>query len=217
MNLFSTTLTLIDPSTLLAFTLLNMSFALIPGPDMLCILSNAVTRGYRAGAWVCGGIACAALVHVAAAALGLTTFFLHAVPMAFLALKAVGAAYLVWLGWQMLRSPASLTPAAPRRWAHSPFAQGAVSNLLNPKIALFFLAILPQFIDPAAGHPGLQAALLGLVSIVSGTAVNLCTAALGGRARRWILTRLTLFQRFQQLAGGALIALGCKVALERAR
>lgn len=207
---------MIDPTVLLAFTLLNMSFALIPGPDVLCILSNSVSRGMRAGALVCAGIACAALVHVAAAALGLTAM-LAAVPTAFVAVKLAGAVYLAWLGWQMLRRPASLGAEPPRsRWA-SPFAQGAVSNLFNPKIAIFFLAVLPQFIDPARGRPGLQALLLGLVSIVSGTAVNLCTAALGGRARRWIVGRPTLFKRFQQLAGGALVGLGIKVALERGR
>jgi len=208
---------MIEPSTLLAFTLLNMSFALIPGPDVICILTNSVSRGSRAGAGVCAGIACAALVHVAAASLGLTAF-LAAVPTAFVVVKVAGAVYLVWLGWQMLRRPASLSAQAggSSRWA-SPFAQGAVSNLLNPKIALFFLAILPQFIDPSLGHPGLQAAILGIVSIVSGTAVNLCTAALGGRARRWLVAKPRLFERFQQLAGGALVALGIKVAIERAR
>lgn len=207
---------MIEPTTLLAFTLLNMSFALIPGPDVICILTNAVSRGHRAGVLVCAGIACAALVHVAAASLGLTAF-LAAVPTAFFAVKIAGAVYLVWLGWQMLRRPTSFdSQPSSSRWA-SPFAQGAVSNLLNPKIAIFFLAILPQFIDPSLGHPGLQAAVLGVVSIVSGTAVNLCTAALGGRAGHWLAAKPTLFRRFQQFAGAALVGLGIKVALERAR
>lgn len=205
-----------EPSTLLAFTVLNMSFALIPGPDVLCILGNSVSRGTSAGAKVCLGIACAALVHVTAASLGLTAF-LTAVPAAFLAIKAVGAAYLVWIGWQMLRRPASIG-AEPRdgRW-NSPFAQGALSNLFNPKVAIFFLAILPQFIDPSRGHPGLQAAILGLLSIASGTAVNLCTATLGGRARRWLLGHPRAIRHFQRVAGGALVGLGVKVAMERAR
>lgn len=207
---------MIEPTSLLAFTLLNMSFALIPGPDVICILTNAVARGERAGMLVCAGIACAALVHVAAASLGLTAF-LAAVPTAFFAVKIIGAVYLAWLGLQMLRSPAGLhTEPTDRRWA-SPFAQGAVSNLLNPKIAIFFLAILPQFIDPSLGHPGLQAAVLGVVSIVSGTAVNLCTAALGGKAGRWVAAKPLVLHRFQQFAGAALIALGIKVAFERAR
>jgi threonine/homoserine/homoserine lactone efflux protein len=207
---------MISTTTLLTFTLLNMSFALIPGPDVICILTNSVSRGTAAGIKVCLGIACAALIHVAAATLGLTAF-LAAVPTAFLAIKAVGAVYLVWLGWQMLRHPVAVgTEPRPGRWT-SPFAQGAVSNLFNPKVAIFFLAILPQFIDASAGRPGLQAAILGLVSIASGTAVNLCTAALGGRARLWLQRQPRVFQRFQQLAGAALVGLGVKVALERAR
>ncbi len=207
---------MIPLSTLIAFTVLNMSFALIPGPDVICILTNSVSRGVAAGASVCLGIACAGLFHVTAATLGLTAF-LAAVPTAFIAVKAIGAAYLVWLGWQMLRHP-SAVGAEPggRRWS-SPFAQGALSNLFNPKVAIFFLAILPQFIDPARGHPGLQAAVLGLVSIASGTAVNLCTATLGGRARSWLLAHPRFFSRFQRVAGAALMGLGVKVALERAR
>lgn len=207
---------MIELHTLIAFTLLNMSFALIPGPDVICILTNAVTRGLRAGVLVCVGIACAALVHVGAASLGLTAF-LQAVPTAFVVIKTVGAIYLAWLGWQMLTSPSELTPSSNARPWQSPFAQGAVSNLLNPKIALFFLAILPQFIDPSLGRPGLQAATLGLVSIVSGTAVNLCTAALGAKAGRWLSSRPAVVARFQQAAGATLIALGLKVAVERAR
>jgi threonine/homoserine/homoserine lactone efflux protein len=207
---------MIELSTLLAFTLLNMSFALIPGPDVICILSNSVSRGASAGAQVCAGIACAALVHAGAATFGITAF-LASVPTAFVVVKTIGAVYLCWLGWKMLRSPASVAtePSGIRR--ASPFAQGAVSNLLNPKVAIFFLAILPQFINPSLGNPGLQAAILGLVSITSGTAVNLCTAALGGRARHWLLAKPMLFQRFQQFAGAALVSLGVKVALERAR
>lgn len=207
---------MIDPATLLAFTLLNISFALIPGPDVVCILSNAVARGAAAGMKVCLGIACGALVHVAAATLGLTAF-LAAVPSAFLAVKAAGAVYLMWMGWQMLRHPVAVDVDAPAsRWS-SPFAQGALSNVLNPKVAIFFLAILPQFIDPARGHPGLQALVLGLVSIGSGTAVNQCTAALGGRARQWLLRKPRVFQHCQRAAGAALVGLGIKVALERAR
>jgi threonine/homoserine/homoserine lactone efflux protein len=207
---------MIELSTLLAFTLLNMSFALIPGPDVICILTSSVSRGSAAGVKVCLGIACAALFHVTAATFGLTAF-LAAVPTAFLALKVVGAAYLVWLGFQMLRSPVAVgSEARNGRWS-SPFAQGALSNLFNPKVAVFFLAILPQFIDPALSHPGLQAAILGLVSIASGTAVNLCTAVLGGRARQWLLRKPAVFRRFQQVAGAALVGLGVKVALERTR
>ncbi len=205
---------MIPSSTLIAFTLLNMGFALVPGPDVLCILSNAITRGARAGYQVCLGIAVACLFHVGCATLGLTAI-LAAIPSAFLAVKLLGALYLVSVGWQMLRSPqAARAPEAGVR-LRSPFAQGAVSNLLNPKIAVFFLAILPQFIQPGRGHTGLQALVLGLVSVVSGTVVNLGTATLGARLGRLLASRETWFKRFQQAAGTVLIGLAARVAVEK--
>ena len=207
---------MIDTSTLVAFTLLNIGFALIPGPDVLCILSNSVARGHRAGASVCLGIATGCLFHVACAAFGLSAILL-AVPTAFFVVKLAGALYLLWLGWQMLRHPLPVHGAAHASMLRSPFLQGVLSNLLNPKIAIFFVAILPQFIVPERGDVGAQALVLGLVSIASGTAVNLVTAALGARARAFLLARERWFRRLQQAAGGMLIVLGLRVALERAR
>lgn len=207
---------MIDLHILIAFFLVNASFALIPGPDVMCILTDSVARGTTAGIKVCGGIASAALVHVTAATLGLTAF-LTAVPTAFFAVKAAGAVYLMWLGWQMLRRPASLDTEMPATYWSSPFAQGAISNLLNPKMAIFFLAILPQFIDPSKGNAMIQAALLGAFSVVSTAAINLTTATLSGKARKLVLNRPNIFRRFQQIAGIALIGLGLKVAAERVR
>jgi threonine/homoserine/homoserine lactone efflux protein len=202
-------------STLFAFTLLNMGFALVPGPDVLCILSNAITRGAKAGYQVCLGIAVACLFHVGCATLGLTAI-LAAIPAAFLAVKLLGALYLVFIGWQLLRNPRTATNPEPDARLRSPFAQGAVSNLLNPKIAVFFLAILPQFIQPDQGRPGLQALELGLVSVLSGTAVNLGTATLGARLGLFLASRETWFKRFQQAAGAVLISLAARVAVEKA-
>lgn len=205
----------VDTTTLLAFTLLNMSFALIPGPDVVCILSNAIGRGARAGAAVCLGIAAGSLFHVACATLGLSALLL-AVPPAFTAVKTAGAAYLLWLGWKMLRRPGALDDGGGGL-LRRPFAQGALSNLLNPKVALFFVAILPQFVSPSRGGVAAQALLLGLVSIASGLAVNLMTTTLGAHARRLLLAHAGSFAHLQQLAGGALVVLGLRVALERSR
>jgi threonine/homoserine/homoserine lactone efflux protein len=207
---------MIETSTLIAFTLLNIGFALIPGPDVLCILSNSVARGQRAGASVCLGIATGCLFHVACAALGLSAILL-AVPTAFFVVKLAGALYLLWLGWQMLRHPLPVAGAPNASLLRSPFVQGVLSNILNPKIAIFFVAILPQFIAPERGNVAGQALLLGLVSIASGTAVNLVTAALGAKVRNFLLARERWFKRLQQAAGCVLIGLGLRVALERAR
>lgn len=206
---------MISGATLLAFTLLNMSFALIPGPDVLCILSNTLAHGARAGYRVCLGIATACLFHVACATFGLTAI-LAAIPSAFLVIKTIGAVYLAWVGWQMIRHPFRAEGGAQTRHLRSPFVQGALTNLFNPKIAIFFLAILPQFIRPENGQPGLQAAVLGLVSILSGTLVNLLTATLAAGARRFLVAREHLFRRLQQVSGALLIALAARVAAERA-
>jgi threonine/homoserine/homoserine lactone efflux protein len=207
---------MIDIATLLTFTLLNMSFALIPGPDVLCILSNSIGRGATAGAKVCLGIATACLVHVACAALGLSALLLAA-PTAFLIVKVLGALYLVWLGSRMIRRPVPADSGGQAGAWQAPFIQGALSNLFNPKIAIFFLAILPQFVHPENGMPGLQALVLGLVSVASGTAVNFVTAFLGARARVFLLTRRRLLDRVQQASGIVLVCLGLRVAMERAK
>ena len=202
---------MIDTSTLIGFTLLNMGFALIPGPDVLCILSNAIGRGAKAGYQVCLGIATACSFHVVCATLGLTAI-LAAIPSAFLVVRLLGALYLGAIGWRLIRHPQAAAARAPASRLRSPFAQGAVTNLLNPKIAVLFLAILPQFIQPGHGRSGLQALELGLVSIVSGSTVNLVTATLGARAGRFLASRRPWFARFQQAAGVLFIGLAARVA-----
>lgn len=206
----------ISAATALAFCVINVGFALIPGPDVLCIVSNAVARGRRAGWGVCMGIACALLFHATCAVAGLSALLL-AVPTAYLAVKIGGALYLAWIGVRLIRQPVRLAAErAPTLLAH-PFAQGAMTNLLNPKIALFAAAILPQFIDPARGHVALQTAALAALWIASGTAMNLVTATAAAQLRHLLLARPRLFERMQQAAGAALLALAARIALDKAR
>lgn len=197
--------------TLLGFALLNIGLALVPGADVLCILANSLRAGFAAGARTCLGIACGGLLHVAAACLGLAGL-LHALPGALQALQLAGAIYLGWLGWQLLCAgidPAALPEADPQ-----PFRQGLLSTLLNPKIALFFIAVLPQFVDPRLAPAALQALLLGLLSVLSGLAVNLCTARLGAHLRRRLQGRSRWRRGLQRGAGGLLIGLGLRCALD---
>ena len=207
-------------ANLAAFTALNMCFALIPGPDMICILSNTLAGGYRAGVAVSCGLATGCLFHVACATLGLSAYLLAA-PSAFLALKWLGALYLMRLGWKMLRVPAAPIGEPRLRSLRTPFRQGVFSNMLNPKVAIFFIAILPQFIEPGSRSVALQALLLGVLSIASGTAVNIAVAVLADRAR-------TVFQsggglgarlqtRMQTVAGGMLLLVALRVAFEHTR
>ncbi|MBV8659113.1 MAG: LysE family translocator [Burkholderiales bacterium] len=197
-------------ATLFAFTLLNMSLALIPGPDVICIVSNAMVRGRRAGMAVCLGIASACLLHVLFATLGLTTMLL-ATPWVYAGIKLAGALYLGWLGFGMARAPVATLTGTGIQQPRSPFAQGALTNLFNPKIALFFLAILPQFIDPIRGSAAVQSAVLGLICVGSGTAVNLVTAYTASRLSARLQAGLSLQHRFQQVSGCVLMVIAARL------
>lgn len=202
-----------DLHSLALFLAAGLALNLTPGPDMLYVAARSAAEGRAAGVASAFGIAAGTLVHIALVAGGLAAL-LAAVPVAYTAVRLAGAAYLVYLGVRSLVRPAglaerALTPAS--RWAV--FRQGVVTNVLNPKVALFFLAFLPQFVDPARGSAALQVLALGLLFNTSGTLVNLVVALgtsgaaaglrLSGRAAR-LLERAT---------GALFIALGVRLAL----
>lgn len=195
-----------------AALLLNLT----PGPDMLFVAGTGAARGRAAGLMAALGVGAGCLFHTLLAALGLTAL-LAASELAFNAVKWAGAAYLVWTGVQMLRArPAATAAEAPARRNGSPFWQGALTNALNPKVALFFLAFLPQFID--AGAPGQALALLVLGSFfnIGGTAVNLVVALAASGAAAGLATRGgggRMGAWLQRAAGALFIGLGVKLAL----
>lgn len=196
------------------FVAAGLLLNLTPGADLLYVAGNAATGGRRAGMLAALGIGAGCLFHVALAALGLSAL-LAASELAFTVLKWAGAGYLVWMGWGMLRSHGGApTPAAidPKRV----FWRGVLTNALNPKVALFFLAFLPQFITPHSAHQALAFGLLGLVFTVNGTLVTLVMAWLAGAAReRWAGSaragKLGLW--LQRAAGAMFVALGVKLAV----
>ena len=159
--------------TLITFFGVSLLLGLTPGPDNLFVLVQSAQRGWRAGMAVVLGLCVGLVVHTAAVALGLAAVF-AASAMAFTALKWCGAAYLAYLAWQALRAPAALAcEAAPTAAVASGpsgrrmVARGAVMNLTNPKVLVFFLAFLPQFADPALGPVAWQLMLLGVVFMVA--------------------------------------------------
>ena len=201
-----------------AALLLNLT----PGPDMLYVAGTSASRDSRAGVAAALGIGAGCLVHVVLAAVGLSAL-LAASGLAFSIVKWLGAAYLVWAGTTMLlrrRSAAPVEQTAFRTAAPGPlrrvFLQGALINILNPKVALFFLAFLPQFIS--AGEPG-QAwafAVLGLLFDTGGTLVNIAVALLAGAARARLLSRPgagKLGAWLQRSVGAVFVGLGLKLAL----
>jgi len=197
------------------FVVAGLLLNLTPGADLLYVAGNTATGGRRAGMLAALGLGAGCLVHVTLAALGLSAL-LAASDLAFTLVKWVGAAYLVWMGVGMLRSrgTAASTPSAidPRRV----FWRGVLTNALNPKVALFFLAFLPQFIAPQGTHPALAFALLGLVFTVNGTLVTLAMAWLGSLAKERLAGNANVGQLgvwLQRAAGAMFVVLGVKLAV----
>jgi threonine/homoserine/homoserine lactone efflux protein len=185
-------------STLAVFALASFLLAVVPGPAVLYIVAQAVDQGRRAGLASALGVATGGLVHVTAAVVGLSSL-LASSATAFEAVKLVGAAYLVYLGVRrLLTRVGPLTLERRRRPLPELFRRGVVVNVLNPKTALFFLAFLPQFVDPHAGHAWLQVGLLGLIfvaiavlsdavyALAAGTAADALRGHAFRQVQRWV-------------------------------
>lgn len=207
-----------DGHTLILFLTATLALNLTPGPDMLYVIARSAGEGRKAGIVSALGIAAGTIVHTAAVALGIASL-LAAVPVAFQLVKYAGAAYLIYLGVRALRSGTAMAdPVIERARLGAIFRQGVVTNVLNPKVALFFLAFLPQFVDPGRGPVALQIVLLGLLFNASGTLVNLAVALLASRAGQWSRARLGTPSVMRWLTGGIFLGLGARLALfDRAR
>jgi threonine/homoserine/homoserine lactone efflux protein len=206
-------------SALLAFTLVSLGIVLTPGPNMIYVISRSITQGRSAGLISLGGVALGFVVYMLCAAFGITALLL-AVPYAYDALRFTGAAYLIYLAWQALkpggRSPfhvKTLAIDSPRKL----FAMGFVTNLLNPKIAMLYLALLPQFIDPNAGSVLTQSLLLGAIQIVISLCINAGIAMAAGTIALFLAARpgWALLQRY--LMGTVLAGLAVRMAVEARR
>src|SRR5687767_1045503 len=203
-----------DTSTLLLFMTAALALNVTPGPDMLYVVARSVGEGRVAGIISSLGIAAGSLVHTLAVALGLAGL-LRAVPVAFEIVKWTGAAYLVWLGVRALRAPtgestrAHVAPAS----RGAIFWQGMLTNVLNPKVALFFLAFLPQFVDADRGPVALQVISLGLLFNTSGTIVNIVVAVLASGAGAWSRRRFGGSRMLSRMTGVLFIGLGVRLAL----
>jgi len=198
----------------LVFAVASLALALTPGPNSLLVLDHGVRHGFGRAAFTALGSVSAMLAMVAAAMAGLGALML-ASGEAFLVLKWVGAAYLVWLGLRLWRAPglAARAPAAGaaagRVARRTTFGQGGLVMLSNPKTILFFTTFLPQFMDPA--RPLLpQFSVLGATLALAELSVELALAAAAGRLAPWLIAHARAFNR---LTGGAFIAIGGMVAL----
>jgi threonine/homoserine/homoserine lactone efflux protein len=188
---------------------------IVPGADLLYIAGRSASQGAKAGAIAALGIGAGCFVHVLTAIVGVSAL-VAASAEAFLLMKLAGAAYLVWLGIGLLRSSTADAGAATQRPSPDPprtiFLQGFVTNALNPKVAVFFLAFLPQFVDESAPHPSLAMLILGIVFNVNGTLWNL-GVAFGSAAIASKLRGAALLARMAKRAAGALfVFLGYRLA-----
>ena len=211
--------TMPETSKLLAFALLSLGMALTPGPNMIYLISRSLSQGRAAGFISLGGVALGFVFYMLSAALGITAL-LMAVPFAYDALRLGGAAYLLYLAWQVLK-PGGQSPFALRELPQdSPrklFAMGFITNVLNPKIAIMYLSLLPQFISPAKGHVLAQSLVLGGVQIAFSIAINSAVVLTAGWIAHLLATRPT-WQRVQRwVMGTALAALAVRIALDGKR
>lgn len=204
--------------TLAAFVLAAAIFAYMPGPAMLYAAAQTVARGRRAGLLAALGIHVGGYLHVVAAATGVSALF-HAAPTLYVAVKLMGAAYLIWLGVALLlRRPAGEADvrSTPDGRSRRAFLQSVTVEALNPKTAVFFLAFLPQFADPSAAAPlWAQLLILGIVVNVMFSSADLVCVAMADLAVDR-LKRSSAAQRIANIAGGGvLVGLGVKLAIQR--
>jgi threonine/homoserine/homoserine lactone efflux protein len=203
--------------TLLPFAALSLGLVLTPGPNMIYLMSRSLSQGWRAGAVSLVGTVMGFVVFILCAALGLTAIA-FAIPILYDIVKFAGAAYLLWLAWQSLKpggtsmfATGALTPAGARQLV----TMGFFTNLLNPKVALFYVALLPQFVDPARGNLFAQYVVLGLVQVTISATVNFLFILSAGAVSRFLARRplWLLIQRY--LMGVVLGALAVRIALDR--
>lgn len=195
-----------EAASLIGFGFVALGMVLTPGPNMIYLVSRSISQGPVAGLISLGGVALGFVFYMLAAAFGITAL-LFAVPYAYDALRLAGAAYLLWLAWQAVR-PGGRSPfqvrALPRDGPRRLFMMGFLTNLLNPKIAMVYLSLLPQFIDPSAGYVLGQTMMLGFTQIVISVAVNSMIALAAGSIAVF-LTRKPVWMVMQRWLMGAVL------------
>jgi len=203
----------------IAFALVALGMVLTPGPNMIYLISRSISQGPLAGLVSLGGVALGFIVYMLCAALGLTALLL-AVPLAYDALRIAGALYLLYLAWQAVR-PGGRSPfqvrALPSDGARKLFTMGLVTNLLNPKVAVLYLSLLPQFIDPSIGDVLSQSLVLGFTQIAVSVAVNAAIAVAAGSIAAFLAGRPAWMLVQRWLMATVLTGLAVRMATEARR
>jgi threonine/homoserine/homoserine lactone efflux protein len=196
------------------FLVASALLTIAPGPDIVYVLTRGIAQGPKAGFAAALGFATGCIFHTVLAAVGIAAL-IRSSDVAFNAVRYAGAAYLVWIGIQALRHRASFAVDAvgDSRALALIYRQSVIGNVLNPKVTLFFLAFLPQFVNMQAGHVGWQMALLGAIFMVQTVVIFGAVALFSGWLGAWIRRKPAIGQRLNIFAGVTFIALGIRVAL----
>lgn len=206
-----------SPETFFAFIAATALFAYMPGPALLYTAAQTISRGRRAGFMAAMGIHLGCYVHVFAAAFGLSAIF-KVVPALFFALKLLGGIYLVYLGVQMIRTrlAAGPVPGLPQKSAGRAFADSILVEVLNPKVAIFFIAFLPQFVAPETALPvWIQFLILGTIVNCAFTSADIVTVLFASEVTKRLASASRLQGLSRWLGGSLLVGLGLKLATDR--
>ena len=201
--------------TLSLFLLAALIIAAIPGPGILYVAARTIAGGRQAGIASSFGTALGGLVHVVAGGIGVSTLILASAKL-FTMLKLAGALYLVWLGIRSFREAGQASPKPlVATGIEQAFRDGVLVEALNPKTAAFFLAFLPQFVEPTAGYPALQFIALGLTSVTLNTLADCIVVIFAAKARATLACRPHVIQRLKQGSGLFMAGLGVSLTLAR--
>ena len=201
---------------IVGIVIVALGLVVTPGPNMIYLVSRSITQGRSAGLLSLAGVALGFLVYLVLAAVGLATV-LTLVPMLYLTIKIAGAAYLLYLAWRALR-PGGESAFAPKELPADPprrlFMMGAVTNLLNPKIAVLYVSLLPQFVDPHRGHIAQQTLVLGLCQITVALTVNCVIVLSASKISRFLGNRPAWLRAQRYLMGTVLAGLAVRIATD---
>ncbi len=210
---------MVSSSAVVGIALVALGLVVTPGPNMVYLVSRSVTQGRRAGLISLLGVAAGFGVYLVAATAGIATIF-ALVPAVYTAVKLAGAAYLLWLAWKTVR-PRGESVFAPKPMPADPprrlFTMGLVTNLLNPKIAILYVSLLPQFVDPARGHLAGQSLALGLTQICVALTVNAMIVLSAGGVSTFLARRPAWLRVQRYVMGTALAGLAVRIAADRSR
>lgn len=205
--------------TLLLFALAALGLVLSPGPNMIYLISRSITQGRRAGLLSLGGILTGFLVHIFLVSFGLTAVFM-AIPLAYEALRWLGVGYLLYLAWEAVK-PGSVSPFETRSLPPDGdlklFRMGFLTNVLNPKVAVFYVSFFPQFTDPAYGSLLVQNLQLGFTQLTVATIGDLLIVLLAARVARWFQARPAFIRVQKRVMAGILTGLAVRMAFDKGK